>query len=62
MRAHLWCWAGGSPTTLSGGRTGRPDILVKVDGGYLPADVKNHLTLKPSKVKSADHIGPRDAP
>ena len=41
------------PDDVDGGRTGRPDILVKVDGGYLPADVKNHLTLTPSKIKSA---------
>jgi predicted RecB family nuclease len=41
------------PDDVGGGRTGRPDILVKVDGGYLPADVKNHLTLKRAKVKAA---------
>ena len=40
------------PDDVEGGRTGKPDILVKVDGGYLPADVKNHLTVKPAKVKS----------
>ncbi|GJF09342.1 recombinase RecB [Mycolicibacterium cyprinidarum] len=41
------------PDDLEGGRTGKPDILIKVDGGYLPADVKNHLTVKPSKVKDS---------
>jgi predicted RecB family nuclease len=39
------------PDDVEGGRTGKPDILIKVDGGYLPADVKNHLTVKRAKVK-----------
>ena len=38
------------PDDTVGGRTGKPDILVKVDGGFLPADVKHHKTLKPAKV------------
>jgi len=46
---------------LTAGRTGKPDILIKVEGGYLPADVKNHLTLKRSKVKSA-FISPLASP
>ncbi len=37
------------PDDPLGGRTGKPDILIKVDGGYLPADVKNHKTLKTAK-------------
>lgn len=37
------------PDDERGGRTGRPDILVKVDGGYLPADVKHHKTLDTAK-------------
>lgn len=41
------------PDDIDGGRTGKPDILIKIQHGYLPADVKNHLTLKRSKVKSA---------
>lgn len=41
------------PDDVDGGRTGRPDILVKSHHRYLPADVKNHLTLKRSKVTSA---------
>jgi predicted RecB family nuclease len=41
------------PDDVDGGRTGRPDILIRVDRGYLPADVKNHLTLKRVKVTSA---------
>ena len=39
------------PDDIENGRTGRPDILIKVDGGYLPADVKNHLTLTPLKTR-----------
>ena len=30
------------PDDLVGRRTGRPDLLVRVDGGYLPGDVKLH--------------------
>ena len=40
------------PDDVMGGRTGKPDILVKVDGGYLPADVKNHKTLEVAKKTS----------
>jgi predicted RecB family nuclease len=41
------------PDDVEGGRTGRPDILIKAGSGYLPADVKHHLTLKPAKAKCA---------
>jgi predicted RecB family nuclease len=30
------------PDDLDGRRSGRPDLLVRVDGGYLPGDVKLH--------------------
>ena len=40
------------PDDVTGGRTGKPDILVKVDGGYLPADVKNHKTIEAAKKAS----------
>lgn len=50
--AHL-ILGGWLPDDVDGGRTGRPDILVKVDHGYLPADVKSHLTLNRSKATSA---------
>jgi predicted RecB family nuclease len=40
------------PEDVTGGRTGKPDILIKVDGGYLPADVKNHKTLETAKKTS----------
>ncbi|BBY28141.1 hypothetical protein GCM10023114_58230 [Mycolicibacterium sediminis] len=41
------------PADVEGGRTGKPDILVNVDSGYLPADVKNHLTVKRARVKGS---------
>jgi predicted RecB family nuclease len=41
------------PDDVEGGRTGRPDILIKAGRGYLPADVKHHFTLKRAKVKRA---------
>ena len=34
------------PDDVAGGRSGKPDILVKVDGGYLPGDVKHHRTVE----------------
>lgn len=34
------------PDDSVGGRTGKPDLLVRVDGGYLPADVKHHKVIK----------------
>lgn len=37
------------PDDAEGGRTGKPDILIRVDGGYLPGDVKNHNTAKRAK-------------
>jgi predicted RecB family nuclease len=37
------------PDDSSGGRKGKPDLLVLVEGGYLPADVKNHKVIKPAK-------------
>ncbi len=40
------------PDDTGGGRKGRPDILVRVGGGYLPADVKNHKTLDVAKKAS----------
>lgn len=40
------------PDDLKGGRKGKPDILVKVNGGYLPADVKHHKTIEAAKVRT----------
>ncbi|CAN1557248.1 TIGR03491, putative RecB family nuclease, TM0106 family [Mycobacteriaceae bacterium] len=40
------------PDDIAGGRSGKPDILIKVDGGYLPADVKHHKTIELAKRKA----------
>ena len=40
------------PDDTAGGRTGKPDVLVRVGGGYLPADVKHHKTLDVAKKAS----------
>ena len=40
------------PDDVEGGRSGKPDILIKVDGGYLPADVKHHKTVEVAKRKA----------
>lgn len=40
------------PDDEAGGRTGKPDILIRQDCGYLPADVKGHKTLQRAKRKS----------
>lgn len=37
------------PDDADGGRKGRPDVLIRVGDGYLPADIKSHVTLKSAK-------------
>jgi predicted RecB family nuclease len=49
------------PDDPAGGRKGRPDLLVHVGGGYLPADVKHHKTVKPTK-KTAAVLSPLARP
>ncbi|MFI5509107.1 ribonuclease H-like domain-containing protein [Mycobacterium sp. NPDC051804] len=49
------------PDDPLGGRTGRPDILIRVDGGYLPADVKNHKTMGPA-AKASTVLSPLSRP
>ncbi len=40
------------PDDSEGGRSGKPDILIKVNGGYLPADIKHHKTVEVAKRKA----------
>lgn len=40
------------PDDTVGGRTGRPDVLLRLDGsGYVPGDVKGHKTTQPAAKK-----------
>jgi len=41
------------PDDHEGGRTGRPDILIRAGAGYVPGDVKHHSTVKPTKKTTA---------
>jgi predicted RecB family nuclease len=41
------------PDDTAGGRKGRPDLLIRVGGGYVPGDVKGHKTIEPAKTKAA---------
>lgn len=38
-----------------GNRAGAPDVLVRVDGGYLPVDIKGHVLLKALKRSTLVH-------
>jgi predicted RecB family nuclease len=48
MRAETPLILGGRLPAIDG-RRGAPDVLIRWRGGYLPADVKNHRTLKPGR-------------
>jgi predicted RecB family nuclease len=49
------------PDDTAGARKGRPDLLVAVEGGYLPADVKHHRNLE-AKPKKTASVSTLDAP
>lgn len=49
------------PDDVEGARTGKPDILIRADGGYVPADVKNHLTIGRAK-KTSVQVSPLSGP
>ena len=40
------------PEDVEGARKGKPDILIRVDGGYVPGDVKSHKTIEAAKTPS----------
>lgn len=62
MRAGAPVILGGwLPDDPAGGRKGRPDILLAVEGGYLPADVKHHRSAEP-KARRTAQVAPLDAP
>jgi hypothetical protein len=52
---------GALPTDGEGKRSGRPDLLVQHEGGYVPVDVKHHLTLE-GEVGEAHPTSPLGAP
>ena len=61
----LWISNGWLPDDLTGGRQGRPDLLLRMVGDdgaphYVPGDIKAHKTLKDAKTKSALLSLPRD--
>jgi predicted RecB family nuclease len=64
MRAGAPLILGGRlPDDLAGRRTGKPDLLVRVEGGYLPGDVKLHgVTEKASATSEPARWSPLAEP
>lgn len=49
------------PDDVDGARKGKPDILIRVQGGYVPGDVKSHKTLEVAK-KPCVQVSSLDGP
>lgn len=63
MDAGVDVIAGGwLPIDESGRRTGKPDLLLRHGAGYLPVDVKHHLTLEPADDDDAAAVSRLGAP
>lgn len=41
----------------TGSRRGAPDLLVALDDGYVPVDIKGHITFSPSRAKNPHRAG-----
>jgi len=50
------------PRDDAGRRTGKPDLLLRHGTGYLPVDVKHHLTLEPTEDDDAAEVSERAFP
>ncbi|WLP92789.1 TM0106 family RecB-like putative nuclease [Gordonia sp. NB41Y] len=46
-----WIWNATLPTDRAAGRRGHSELLVRVDGGYLPVIVVNHRVSYPAKTR-----------
>ena len=63
MAAGIDVIAGGwLPVDKAGRRTGKPDLLVRHGSGYLPVDVKHHLTLQPTEDDDLAAVSELSAP
>ncbi len=59
--ANPFIWNGFLPVDEQGRRTGKPDLLARHQDGYLPIDVKHHMTLN-AKESGKTLVSPLDTP